>query len=171
MGALWLPVIPDIPLVDFHQRYPMQARGSSWRKWAFDICHDTLMNSYRSKNATYHMLARMVWWDSLSSDVERWVHCCQICSRDRSHPVQPPYRSILADPEHLKTLPCMDVVIDCQWLFIRGRRMETCMSSPILHQTGSSKVEGDAWNLRRLVLAVIPRLHVASPGDSQDNLF
>jgi hypothetical protein len=68
-AVLWVPVIPkgDSPFSEGESPSGGGGAGSSkerkstlfsWRRWVFADAHDTLLNSHRSANETFHVLRR-----------------------------------------------------------------------------------------------------------------
>ena len=113
VAALWVPMLPSSYI-------PFEAAPLTWRKWAWTQAHETCMNPHRGAAETFQVLRRMGYWRSLASGCADLCAQCQACMQHRSHAVQPPMRSMLADDGMLQILPWMGVVVDAQGPFTKA---------------------------------------------------
>ena len=113
-AVLWVPVIPE----------------GEWRfsilRWAHG---EGVLACHRTANETYRVLRRVAYWQGLQTASDKFVRSCPVCLQYRSQPLQPPYRSPLADDASALKLPWQDVVIDVQGPFTKAERgISTCLA-------------------------------------------
>ena len=112
--VLWVPICPN-------GRIELAEGSITWKEWMWQMAHGRGVDSaHRSGNETFQILKRMTFWESMPTDSDRYYRDCTVCLKYRSHPVQGPYRSILADPASVITLPWSDVIIDMQGPFTKA---------------------------------------------------
>ena len=110
----WVPVCPNA-------RLELGEGSMTWKEWMFQMAHGTeVMSNHRTANETAQILKRMTFWEGMGPDCDKYYRSCQVCLKYRSHAVQGPYRSILADPSNLHVLPWQDVIIDIQGPFTKA---------------------------------------------------
>ena len=113
-ALLWVPYLPDGKCA------LVKDREVTWKRWAFDHAHQTFVSPHRSAAATYQYLRRMCYWPHLAVDCDKMYAQCETCIKIHSHPVQGPFRSMLADDTKSVLLPWEEVVIDCQGPFTKS---------------------------------------------------
>ena len=106
-GALWVPMLPA-------EHVPGLVPGVSWRRWAYELVHTTMLHAHRPPGETYQLLRRLGYWKSLVKDLHQWLFECRTCQNHRSQPVQPPMQSITAQDALRSRPPWTDVIIDVQ---------------------------------------------------------
>ena len=111
--AIWVPVFPNVALPGIKEK------GKTWRRWAFEKCHLTMMNPHRPPGPTWQTIKRVAYWPGMYKDVETWLHNCAVCHQYRTVGHMAPMRSTLASLPHCR-LPWSDVIIDCQGPFTRS---------------------------------------------------
>ncbi len=80
----------------------------------------------------------MGYWPTLAKDCDRFYAECEVCLKLRSHPVQGPFRSPLADDGLAAVLPWTHVIIDCQGPFTKAEGGGTVCSLIHVYPTESS---------------------------------
>ena len=109
----WVAAMPDSPV-------PSLNPGRSWRKWAYELSHETFMNPHRSAGETFQLLRRLAYWKTMVKDMHHWLYDCVPCQKVRSKPVQGPMRSITGDGAMRCKVPWSDVIIDVQGPYTRA---------------------------------------------------
>ena len=104
-AVIWVPVIPE----------------GAWRYWIFLWAHgDGALACHRTANETFQVLRRAAHWPGIQTSSDKFVRECSVCLQYRSQPLQPPYRSPLADDAATVKMPWQDVVIDVQGPFTKA---------------------------------------------------
>ena len=80
----WVPVVP----------VGEAFAGISWRRACFNQCHGSLLGGHRSAAKTLSVILRLVYWDGIQEDVNKWVQECSICIRWRSKPRKQEARAV-----------------------------------------------------------------------------
>ena len=72
-GDAWVVIVPD----------GNATAHMSWKRWCFMQVHTGVLGGHRSANKTMSALKRIVWWQTMHTDVETWCLRCHTCQRFR----------------------------------------------------------------------------------------
>ena len=112
--VLWVPVVPA-------GNVEVAEGPITWREWLFQLAHGRgMLACHRTANETFQVLRRMAFWESLPTDCDRFYKECTVCLKFRAHPLQGPYKSMLAEPSTVVVLPFQDVIMDVQGPFTKA---------------------------------------------------
>ena len=75
----WVPVVPQ----------GNATTHLSWKRWVWLQNHIGVFGAHRSAQKTIILLLRLVWWATLTRDVEQWTESCMTCIRYRQRPTRP----------------------------------------------------------------------------------
>ena len=71
--SAWVVIVPD----------GNATAHMSWKRWCFMQVHTGILGGHRSANKTMSALKRIVWWQTMHTDVETWWLRCHTCQRFR----------------------------------------------------------------------------------------
>ena len=152
-AVIWVPVLPDLAIPSETEK------GKSWRRWAFERCHMTILEPHKPSGPTWQTLKRVVFWPTMYKDVILWLNMCAVCHQYRTVGQMAPMRSTLAALPNFRLL-WSDVILNCQGPFARSA--EGNCHTVIYHCTllGVPKVEPfkrltQAYSLQALVACVM----------------
>ena len=93
-SIIWVPVLPNVALpCDIE-------KDKSWRRWAFERCHLTIMDPHRPPGPTIQTLKRVAYWPGWHKEVDIWLNLCAVCHQYRTVGQMAPMRSTLASLPH-----------------------------------------------------------------------
>ena len=69
----WVPIVPD----------GLAVATLTWKRWVFLQCHIGILGAHRSDTKTTMIMNRLVWWNTMKTDVAGWVDKCMTCLRFR----------------------------------------------------------------------------------------
>ncbi|TPX36791.1 hypothetical protein SeLEV6574_g08003 [Synchytrium endobioticum] len=59
------------------------------RKEVLEICHDSALAGHYGVAKTFELILRRYWWKGILYDVREYVKSCDVCQRNKNHPLAP----------------------------------------------------------------------------------
>merc|ERR1739836_333508 len=82
MAPLWVAVMPNVVLP---ADWPYEEGTTvTWRRYAFERAHATVLEPHRPSDASEAVLRRIAYWKGMSRDFTVWINGCRTCQQFRS---------------------------------------------------------------------------------------